>query len=120
MMQRGGNYGKKILSTMAEGVSPNVLNIHLLFCLKDVVHGWTMNDRKAYLGELKELLTKKGGNYFSGYLQKIRESAIAKVPEQDKLALSYLTGEIKGVDLSKLPQAEGPVLPGQWSLPLKY
>ena len=108
MMQRGGNYGKKILSTMAEGVSPNVLNIHLLFCLKDVVHGWTMNDRKAYLGELKELLTKKGGHYFSGYLQKIRETAIAKVPEQDKLALSYLTGEIKGVDLSKLPQAEGP------------
>ena len=67
-----------------------------------------MNDRKATLGELKELLTKKGGNYFSGYLNKIRESAIAKVPEKDKLALSYLTGEIKGIDLAKLPRAEGP------------
>ena len=108
MMKRGGNYGKRILATMSEEVSPNVLNIHFLFCLKDVVNGWSMSSRKAYLEELKELLTKKGGNYFSGYLQKIRESAIAKVPEEDKLALAYLTGEIKGIDLAKLPLAEGP------------
>ena len=108
MIKRGGNYGKTILAAMKEDVSPNVLNIHFLFCLKDVVNGWSMNDRKDYLGELKELLTKKGGNYFSGYLNKIRESAIAKVPEKDKLALSYLTGEIKGIDLAKLPRAEGP------------
>ncbi|MDA7823879.1 hypothetical protein N9A58_09855, partial [Opitutales bacterium] len=64
--------------------------------------------RKAYLGELKELLSKKGGNYFSGYLNKIRESAIANVPDKDKLALQYLTGEIKDTDLSKLPRAKGP------------
>jgi putative heme-binding domain-containing protein len=108
MIKRGGNYGRTILAAMKEDVSPNVLNIHFLFCLKDVVNGWSMNDRKDYLGELKELLTKKGGNYFSGYLNKIRESAIAKVPEKDKLALSYLTGEIKGIDLAKLPRAEGP------------
>jgi putative heme-binding domain-containing protein len=108
MIKRGGHYGRTILAAMSEDVSPNVLNIHFLFCLKDVVNGWSMNDRKAYLGELKELLTKKGGNMFSGYLKKIRESAIAKVPEKDKLALSYLTGEIKGIDLAKLPRAEGP------------
>ena len=80
MIKRGGHYGRTILAAMKEDVSPNVLNIHFLFCLKDVVNGWSMNDRKTYLGELKELLTKKGGNYFSGYLKKIRESAIAKVP----------------------------------------
>jgi len=108
VMKRGSNYGKKILSTMDESVAPNILNIHFLFCLKDVSTGWSMEERKSYLGELKELLTKKGGHYFSGYLQKIRESAIANVPEKDKLALQYLTGEIKGIDLAKLPHAKGP------------
>ena len=67
-----------------------------------------MEERKSYLGELKELLTKKGGHYFSGYLQKIRESAIANVPEKDRFALQYLTGEIKGIDLAQLPRAQGP------------
>ncbi len=108
VMKRGSNYGKKILSTMDKSVAPNILNIHFLFCLKDVSTGWTMEERKSYLGELKELLTKKGGHYFSGYLQKIRESAIANVPEKDRLALQYLTGEIKGIDLAKLPRAKGP------------
>jgi putative heme-binding domain-containing protein len=108
MIKRGGHYGKTILAAMSENVAPNVLNIHFLFCLKDVTNGWSMNDRKEYLGELQKLLSKKGGNYFSGYLQKIRESAIANVPDKDKLALQYLTGEIKDIDLSKLPQAKGP------------
>ena len=108
VMKRGSNYGKKILSTMDESVAPNILNIHFLFCLKDVSTGWSMEERKSYLGELKELLTKKGGHYFSGNLQRIRESAIANVPEKDKLALQYLTGEIKGIDLAKLPRAKGP------------
>ncbi|MDA8806294.1 c-type cytochrome [Opitutales bacterium] len=108
MIKRGGHYGKTILAAMSENVAPNVLNIHFLFCLKDVTNGWSMDQRKAYLGELKELLSKKGGNYFSGYLNKIRESAIANVPDEDKLALQYLTGEIKDIDLSKLPRAKGP------------
>ena len=108
MIKRGGHYGKTILAAMSENVAPNVLNIHFLFCLKDVTNGWSMDQRKAYLGELKELLSKKGGNYFSGYLNKIRESAIANVPDKDKLALQYLTGEIKDIDLSKLPRAKGP------------
>ena len=108
LIKRGNNYGKRLLSTMNKELAPNILNIHLLFCLKDVTSGWSMDERKSYLGELKNLLSKKGGHYFSGYLQKIRESAIANVPEKDRFALKYLTGEIKGIDLAKLPRAKGP------------
>ena len=63
IMKRNKNYGGKILSTMGADVTPNVLNIHLLFCLKDVQVGWTMKDRKSYLGELQNLMTKKGGKH---------------------------------------------------------
>jgi putative heme-binding domain-containing protein len=108
VMKRHKGYGARILSTMEADAAPNILNIHLLFCLKDVRSGWSMNDRKAYLGELQNLATKKGGNMFTGYIQKIRESAIASVPEKDRISLQYLMGEVKSVDLAKLPRAEGP------------
>jgi len=106
VMKRNGGYGGRILSSMES--NPNILNIHFLFCLKDVQAGWSMDDRKAYLAELKTLMSKKGGNMFTGYIQKIRESAIASVPEKDKASLQYLMGEVKSIDLSKLPKAKGP------------
>ena len=106
VMKRNKGYGGKILSSMES--NPNILNIHFLFCLKDVQAGWTMDDRKAYLAELKTLMGKKGGNMFTGYIQKIRDSAIASVPEKDKASLQYLMGDVKSIDLSKLPKAKGP------------
>jgi len=106
IMKRNSRYGKSILSSMES--APNILNIHFLFCLKDVTAGWTKEDRKVYLSELKTLAGKRGGNMFTGYIAKIRESAIANVPDKDKLALQYLMGDIKTVDLTKLPKAKGP------------
>jgi len=106
VMKRNRGYGGRILSSMES--NPNILNIHLLFCLKDVQKGWTMDDRKVYLAELKTLMGKTGGNMFTGYIQKIRASAIASVPEKDKASLQYLMGDVKSIDISKLPKAKGP------------
>ncbi|MBU61264.1 MAG: heme-binding protein [Opitutae bacterium] len=106
VMKRNRGYGGKILSSMES--NPNILNIHFLFCLKDVQEGWSMDDRKVYLAELKTLMAKKGGNMFTGYIQKIRDSAIASVPEKDRPSLQYLMGDIKSIDISKLPKAKGP------------
>ena len=106
VMKRNGGYGGRILSSMES--NPNILNIHFLFCLKDVQEGWTMDLRKVYLAELKTLMSKKGGNMFTGYIQKIRDSAIAPVPEKDRPSLQYLMGDIKSIDISNLPKAKGP------------
>ena len=106
IMKRNKGYGGRVLQSM--DVAPNILNIHLLFCLKEVETGWTMDHRKAYFGELKTLESKQGGNMFKGYIQKIRESAINRVPEKDRVALQYLMGEVKSIDLAKLPKAKGP------------
>ena len=76
-------------------------------CLKDAGDGAP----QGLPGELKTLMTKKGGNMFTGYIQKIRESAIASVPDKDKASLQYPMG-VKSIDLSKLPKAKGPGLPG--------
>jgi putative heme-binding domain-containing protein len=112
VMKRHRGYGSTILKSMQS--APNILNIHFLFCLKDVQAGWDMDDRKVYLGELKTLLSKSGGNMFKGYINKIRESALANVPEEDKASLKYLMGDIKSIDLNKLPKAMGP--PVAWTV----
>ena len=106
IMKRNKRYGGSILNSMK--TAPNTLNMHYLFCLKDVKVGWTMDDRKFYFGWVKDLLTKSGGNMFKSFLDKIRETAITAVPPKDKLALQYLLGKIKTMDLSKLPKAKGP------------
>jgi len=106
ILKRNSGYGGKILASMEN--SPNILNMHYLFCLKDVKAGWTMDDRKFYLGWVKDLASKSGGNMYRGYIDNIRESAINSVPEKDRLALKYLMGDIKTVDLDTLPKPQGP------------
>jgi putative heme-binding domain-containing protein len=112
VMKRNRGYGGTILNSMQS--APNILNIHFLFCLKDVQAGWGLDERKVYLGELKTLLSKSGGNMFKGYINKIRESALANVPEEDKASLQYLMGDIKSIDLATLPKAVGP--PVAWTV----
>jgi putative heme-binding domain-containing protein len=106
VMKRNKRYGSSILNSMK--TAPNTLNMHYLFCLKDVKTGWSKDDRKFYFGWVKDLMSKSGGNMFASFLGKIRETAIAAVPEKEKLGLQYLLGEIKTIDLAKLPKAKGP------------
>ena len=112
ILKRNKGYGGKILQSM--GNSPNILNMHYLFCLKDVKAGWTMDDRKFYLGWVKDLASRSGGNLYRGYIDKIRGAAINSVPENDRLALKYLMGDIKTVDLGTLPKPKGPSV--EWTV----
>jgi putative heme-binding domain-containing protein len=108
IMKRNKRYGSSILKSMK--TAPNTLNMHYLFCLKDVKTGWTMDSRKFYLGWVKDLASKSGGNMYASYIQKIRATAIESVPEKEKLALKYLLGAVKTIDLTKLPKAKGPAV----------
>ncbi len=112
IMKRNQRYGSSILKSMQ--TAPNTLNMHYLFCLKDVKTGWTMGDRKFYLGWVKNLASKSGGNMYASYIHKIRETAIASVPEKDRASLQYLMGDVKSIDISKLPKAKGPAV--AWSV----
>ena len=112
IMKRNGRYGPSILKSMQ--TAPNTLNMHYLFCLKDVKAGWTMKDRKYFLGALKELASKSGGAMFASFVQTIRKTAIESVPPKDKLALQHLMGEIKTIELGTLPKPKGPGV--QWTV----
>jgi len=113
IIKRNKGYGTRILQSMK--TAPNTLNMHYLFCLKDVKTGWTTEDRRFYFSWVKDLVSKSGGNMYASFLQKIRETAIASVPPKDKLVLQYLLGKIKIIDLTTLPKAKGPGV--VWTVP---
>jgi len=105
MLERS-SYGKNILKMMSN--TPNSLNIHYAYSLRQVQNGWTLEDRKYYFGWLNETLEKSGGLSFAGYIRAIRKDAIKHLPAKDAASVSWLLGDIAGIDLSKLPMAKGP------------
>ncbi len=111
-MLKRHEYGKAILDTMAN--TPNTQNIHYAYCLRRVTSGWSLEDRRYYFGWLKETLEKNGGKSFAGYIRAIREDAIQHLPAEDASAVSWLLGDISGIDLTQLPAPKGP--PVAWTV----
>jgi putative heme-binding domain-containing protein len=105
-------YGAAILRMMAN--TPNTRNIHYAYCLRQVRVGWSLEDRKYFFDWLKETLTNDGGRSFAGYLGAVRQDAIEALDEKDLPSLKGLLGEVKTVDLSKLPIPKGP--PVAWTV----
>jgi putative heme-binding domain-containing protein len=106
MLERSGEYGEAILKMMSN--TPNSRNIHYAYCLRQVQSGWTLEDRKYYFGWLNETLEKGGGKSFAGYIRAIRQDAIDHLPPEAKASVSWLLGDIAGIDLSALPTPKGP------------
>lgn len=106
MLERSGEYGEAILKMMSN--TPNSRNIHYAYCLRQVQSGWTLEDRKYYFGWLNETLEKGGGKSFAGYIRAIRQDAIDHLPPEARASVSWLLGDIAGIDLSALPTPKGP------------
>lgn len=99
-------YGKDILKMMTN--TPNRQNIHYAYSLRRVKNGWTLDDRKFYFGWLNETLEKSGGKSFAGYIRAIREDAIQHLQPEEAAAVSWMLGDIDGIDLNSLPAPKGP------------
>ena len=99
-------YGKEILKTMAN--TPNSQNIQYAYSLRRVRNGWTLSDRKYFFSWMNETLRKSGGKSFAGYMRAIREDAIQHLSPEVATSVSWLLGDIEGVDLSQLPTPKGP------------
>ena len=100
--------GKAILETMAN--TPNVQNIQYAYSLRRVRNGWTLDDRKTYFTWLNDTLKQSGGKSFAGYIRAIRQDAIDHLPDEDAASVSWLVGEIEGIDITKLPSPKGPAV----------
>jgi len=62
--------------------------IHYAFVLRNVKTGWTMAQRRTYFEWFHTARGWKGGASFAGFINNIRDDAIAKLSEAEKTALA--------------------------------
>ena len=61
--------------------------IHYALCLRAMKSGWTLDQRRQYLEWFNKAASMRGGHSFGGFMSKIREEAIAAIPEKEAESL---------------------------------
>lgn len=108
MTERSEQYGPTI-AAMLENMPP-VHQIHHAFQLAHVEQPWTADQRATYFAWLYEVLKRSGGESYKGFIDAIRQRALAHVPDEQQAVIApYVGGDATTtVDLAALPQPEGP------------
>ncbi len=79
--------------------------IHYAYALRNVTQGWTRSDREAYFNWFNRAPQQfTGGNSFGKFLAKIKQEAVAALPESERAALAALLdskAESKPVEISR-------------------
>lgn len=85
------------------------------FLLRNVRFGWTLAQRRAYFAFLQEAGRYPGGNSYLGFLENIRQDALAHVSQAEREALADIVGEPFAAELGFSVQP--PKGPGRaWTL----
>ncbi len=91
LIARNGGYGGGIRK-MLDNPTP-AREIGYAFMLRNIRYGWTMPERRAYVGFLNDAGKYPGGNSYGGFLRNMRDEALANASAAERAALSDLTGE---------------------------
>ncbi|MEX0742120.1 MAG: c-type cytochrome, partial [Phycisphaeraceae bacterium] len=74
--------------------------IHYALVLRTLPEGWDAEQRRAYFGWFNEAAAYRGGASFSGFLNNIRNAALAHVDDAEKEALAEI---LEGAETPQLP-----------------
>jgi putative heme-binding domain-containing protein len=88
---RNPGYGRGILA-MIENYPPS-REIGFAMLLRDLKSGWTLEQRRSYFQFLNQAAKGSGGASFPGFLENIRNEALANCSDAERTALADLTGE---------------------------
>ncbi len=105
LLARNGGYGGTISRILAN--HPDLRKLNFAFMLRNMQYGWTLEQRKAYFEWLNQFQSKQGGASYGGFINNIRNDALAKVSAAEKKALASTT-IAPPPKLSELPKAKGP------------
>jgi putative heme-binding domain-containing protein len=110
---RNASYGGVIQQMLAD--MPPTGQIAIANALRAVRHGWTLDQRRAYLTFLGEARRAKGGASYDGYLKAFVDAAWRQCSPAEQQALAELVGKAKA-DLPKF-QSTRPKGPGRdWQM----
>jgi hypothetical protein len=80
LLSRNDNYGSVILKMAAD--NPRTQQIAMAAALRAAKVGWTQGYRDRYFRWFPAAKRAAGGHSFSGFLDRIRDDALALVPER--------------------------------------
>ena len=109
--KRHAGYGGTVQAMMDN--MPPVRSIHYAFVLRNAEHGWTHDLRSRYLSFFSQAAMHPGGSSYPGFLQQMRDDALAKIPPAEQPRYD----DIISVPLGGKPfEATPPQGPGrQWT-----
>jgi len=105
LLARNPGYGGSIKAMLAN--QPDMQKVNLLFALKDLKTGWTIDQRKIYFDALAAAKQKSGGNSYRKFIQNIDDESFYNATEAERLAIEALGARQKYIPPS-LPQPQGP------------
>ena len=113
LISRNDRYGGTVRAMLDN--HPPSREIGYALMLSNLDKGWTMDQRRDFFTFLNEAAKKSGGASYPGFLTNIRSQALGSCSNEERSALSDITGE----NFNPVPDFEikGPQGPGQvWEL----
>ncbi|NIL98982.1 MAG: c-type cytochrome [Planctomycetales bacterium] len=104
LLVRNQGYGGTIAKMLAD--QPEIEKLHLAFVLRNLRYGWTIEQRQQYFDFLSASAEKSGGVSYRGFIDNIRQEALANASEAERAALVATSPPPKPVELPK-PQGPG-------------
>lgn len=110
------NDGYANAARAAAGSRPNAQQISYMAALRNAAAGWTPELRQTYFSWFPRARSWKGGNSFSGFIENIRQEALANfAPESELAALDALSSKVEAI--ANAPNYVAPKGPGKnWTV----
>jgi putative heme-binding domain-containing protein len=105
LLARNAGYGGTVAKMLAN--TPEIQKIHYAFALRTMRYGWTLEQRQKYFDWINGALTRSGGASYQGFINNIKNEAIANLSAAEKKALAATTAP-PAIDLKSLPKPKGP------------
>jgi putative heme-binding domain-containing protein len=91
LVQRNARYGGTV-GKMLQNMPP-VRAIHFAFVLRNVKHGWTLDQRRKYFEFFPTAASGSGGNSFAKFLVQFRDDAIATCSQAEQIQLASVINQ---------------------------
>ena len=105
LLSRNDSYGSVILKMAAD--SPRQQQIAMAAALREAKVGWNDGYRDRYFRWFPVAKRAAGGHSFAGFLDRIRDDALAKVPEAARERWTRIAGGGE-TEVADRPRADGP------------
>lgn len=102
---------QEILAAMPQGEDDKQLQIHYVYCLRDIKEGWDADQKKTLLTWFTKAKTWRGGSSFPGFMNRLFDSSLEFFDEAEKQQAYATIPEYAPIDdealLAKLRNRRG-------------